>query len=615
MVESQALLKFVNEEAVLVPEGVELIRGLAGLICPVIFIGDGRAGKSYLASRVAGVPDVFASSDSAEPVTEGIDICTLPVDKVLQELGIEHEGAQEEHLLLLDCEGGNNALAAVRTLVNVFGLVIGTAVVFVACGMASEQALQNLAASLASTSLIRLDAESRLEARRLVFVVNKNSLRYDESALEKILEAHPFDPGRAELRNTIRDNFPQRQFFAVPLLGMPNFESAVTQLRSAIVCGRKPLSMAGTHVKAAQLVGLLEWLVAGNWRTNQVSFPSMHRYVILDGFLNPLGDNLCAEAEAALPRLDDYEPQLDSMDPRPQALRQFDELTSHVAHKGLLSEARAAVEQRLNRVWEALVRQNDTYGDQALEMWTETREIALGATTEPLGGNGLLRHLVITTRTVRIESRAVIKRKRGGEPEAGEWAELGGPNTRILESAFEQLRILPVLRGRLRKRSPNLLRQIITVIKQVNLQERECVLKDGHFLWWDLDRNQDDEGAKGCLNFLLHRAEVVRVLDEPHTFIIRPAEAHGWTNTSCFSGGEMREFVFDAETCEVSMDRWVGALEQHIEFGNLAHKQVGEERLLQQVGHFKPSWGQVNIDGPAPVIRDPEQRGSPTSSR
>eukprot|EP00913_Durusdinium_trenchii_P024877 g23351.t1 len=79
-------------------------------------------------------------------------------------------GEQDEHLLVMDCEGGNNAMAAIRTLVNVFGLLLGSQVVFVANGMATEQALQTLGMSLAARSLVRLEEGTQLPTQDSVLV-------------------------------------------------------------------------------------------------------------------------------------------------------------------------------------------------------------------------------------------------------------------------------------------------------------------------------------------------------------------------------------------------------------------------------------------------------------
>ncbi|CAK0897618.1 unnamed protein product [Prorocentrum cordatum] len=133
----------------------------------------------------SGVTDRF----SGIVLNMGIDVVAVPVAELLQACGLP--GVEDvppgEHLIVLDCEGGNNAMANIRSLVNVFGIVVGTEVVFVANSMASEQALQNLGATLAARSMIRLDGAAALTEQHLVFAVNKNTLKYQGSALEKIL--------------------------------------------------------------------------------------------------------------------------------------------------------------------------------------------------------------------------------------------------------------------------------------------------------------------------------------------------------------------------------------------------------------------------------------------
>eukprot|EP00439_Symbiodinium_sp_Y106_P064768 s59_g10.t1 len=155
-----------------------------GRICPVIFVGDGRAGKSYLASCLVGTEDTFVSSDSAESVTEGIDAVAVPVDG--------------DTLLILDCEGGNNAMAAIRSLVNVFGLLLGSQALLQRKGVWTVVVNGRLCVSLAARSLLRLDESCKLPEQELVFVVNKNTLKYEGSALEKILQQQFDDPGRQD---------------------------------------------------------------------------------------------------------------------------------------------------------------------------------------------------------------------------------------------------------------------------------------------------------------------------------------------------------------------------------------------------------------------------------
>merc|ERR1719491_796514 len=144
--------------------------------------------------------------------------------KLLEQCGMPPGPGEDEWLLILDCEGGNNALAAVRTLVNVFGIVIGTQIVFVASGMASEQAFQMLSASLAAVSLIKINDDSKLTSRELHFVVNKNTLKYKEDSLQTMLTADQKDKQRKEIRQSILAEFETRKFHVISMMGMPDFE-------------------------------------------------------------------------------------------------------------------------------------------------------------------------------------------------------------------------------------------------------------------------------------------------------------------------------------------------------------------------------------------------------
>lgn len=593
------LLKFdTNEKGRLVDEGLNAIKALSGPICPVIFIGDGRGGKSYLASRLAGDEESFTSSDSAEPVTEGIDIVVRPVSKILQESGMEgvQTSGRDEQLLILDCEGGNNAMAAIRTLVNVFGIIIGTQVVFVASGMASEEALRTLGASLAASSIMDLKMND-LPKRKLLFVVNKNTLRYEDNSLETMLEVKDgMDEGRADIRRSILANFEEahRKFLAVPIKGMPNFEPTVAAMRKTVLDGRQPLTMAGVGVEGPNLAGLLERIVSEMRKQNEVSFPSMTRFVVYDGFLVPTAEKMAKEAQDEMfPRLEDYVENLDSLDPRKEVLKNYENTVSYIGDKKLISQAVLFLQEKLDSAWETVTLRNKAYGEEVKSMDTETREVAAESNLGPIGGKGLLRKVVVTMQNMRVESRAVIHRKKGGEPERGVWTDTGTLTTRILEAAFEKYGTLPVLRGRLLKRSPNVLRKVLK-LAGYHEQDRCCILKDGHFLWWEPDKFNSRGEAAGCINFLMHRAECNPHPDAQGIFVIKPALDQGWSDTSSFSGGEHRQFLFDASDQEITCDEWVMAIQQHIEFANEAHEQLGEEKILSQVGIFKPTLAQVD---------------------
>jgi len=102
------------------------------------------------------------------------------------------------------------------------------------------------------------------------------------------------------------------------------------------------------------------------------------------------------------------------------------------------------------------------------------------------------------------------------------------------------------------------------------------VVQDGHFLWFDEQTASEKKGqAKGCINFLMHKASVRRDERNPAAFIISPAEPQGWHDP--------------ASESEVACAHWVSTIAENIRFANLAAEQLGAE-LFRQVRVFKPSW-------------------------
>merc|ERR1712061_750814 len=131
----------------------------------------------------------------------------------------------------------------------------------------------------------------------------------------------------------------------------------------------------GAEVRAAQLATLLELIVNEMQNMNEVSFPSMSRCVVLDGFLRPLAKKLLEEAEACIPELEDYDPELDDKDPRPGKLDEFDSQVGHVTDRSLVEEAKRHFKDKLDADWLKVKQINDAFGEQIKETTTETREI------------------------------------------------------------------------------------------------------------------------------------------------------------------------------------------------------------------------------------------------
>jgi len=269
------LLKFegTDERPLLLEEALEAIEALPGPVCPVAFVGDGRSGKSFLASRITG-EGTFPQDDSDVAVTEGIDIAILP----------SHPG----HIVVLDCEGGNNALSKSHSIVTVVGALIATALVFVTDGKASEAAIEALAHMLEERALIKCDGTGSLHAQSLLFVVNQNRLRYKENALEQILEAN-HDEDRKGIRDLISSAYPEdrRGFYTVPSDAKKEFDEHWSKLHEAIMEAAKPLKMGRLWMTGSQVVQMLRKIESELRNRGKVSLPSLHRHVILDGWLKP----------------------------------------------------------------------------------------------------------------------------------------------------------------------------------------------------------------------------------------------------------------------------------------------------------------------------------------
>lgn len=488
LLNSEPLLKFDEQDKpYLDPAGMRVIAGLKGKICPIVFIGDARAGKSYLASRLIGSHDAFVSSDFSESVTEGIDIAVVLAP------------GTRDNLLVLDCEGGNNAMAKIRSLVNVFAVVACTQVVFVANSMFSEAALENVATAMAARSLVQFGTESGVELpRRLTFVVNKTTLNYEGDPLEKTLnQTFNFLCNRAELRQGIKDIFLERRFFAVTVSGLPNFEDSIKTYLDGVIDGRRPLQVGGEFVSGIQLCRMLEIVRTEVAMQSHVSAPSVIRGVIFDGFLEPLAKACLVEAHKRYPEeSEDYDPRLPEIDQTSWALAQFQSKTKHMEQRfpGLISEAQQIIINDLKALYERLSLQNETQGEKIVEITTESRHIVESTRPELLGGKSLLRNLIVQQESGQVEVRSVVCKKRHRfqerEGEFGNWVVTGSGFTRLADLGLRD-RFLGQHRMRAR-----VLRWESTVLHQVcgSKLAQPCllVLQDFHLMWWDGPLSMDD---------------------------------------------------------------------------------------------------------------------------
>ncbi|CAK0844283.1 unnamed protein product [Prorocentrum cordatum] len=583
------LLKFRGGAPSLEREGLELVGRLRAPLRVAVFVGDGRSGKSHLASEALLGLDhadqaAFVSGSSAKPVTQGIDVAA-----------VDHDGG---HLLILDCEGGNNALGEIRALVNVIGTLLGTLVVFVTGGAVSEGALQNLGVSLAARELVRRDASCPLHEQGLLVVVNLTRLEYSSSHLEEMLAERPGDAGRSDLRRAIGAAFPRRGLLAVPAAGQAGYGEALGQLRRGALGGAAPLAVGGAPVDGRQARGLLERAFSEVTSTQQVDLPSMHRYVLFHGFLSPLVERLGGEFRSSLPELAGYQAQLELRDPSGPALEAFDRECRGLTHKQAVAEARAQLAGRLTELWASVLLRNEALGMEVCSATVETRAVPVLTRVEQLGCGASAVSVSVTTS--KVQSRVRTVRRRSPEPEYSSWKDTGQETERIetglprtIASSQVVSDALPAdLHGHLRKRTRPLVRSqgLCTGGIACNGTERGLtrshrrffVLTRMHLLWWKTKASfERGEPSASCINLLVHEARL-EFDDAGQSFSVYPR--HGfWAPPHTFEGGAERVFHFDCRGSEHSADRWQQLLQAHVAHAQRVAGTLGKRWIQDNV--------------------------------
>uniref|UniRef100_A0A7S3TKQ1 Uncharacterized protein n=1 Tax=Strombidinopsis acuminata TaxID=141414 RepID=A0A7S3TKQ1_9SPIT len=141
---------------------------------------------------------------------------------------------------------------------------------------------------LEERSLIKCDGTGSLHAQTLLFVVNQVRLRYTEDALETILSRDADEEG-TELRKLIASSYPEdrRKFFSVPSDDRADFADKWDALHEAIRESAPPLKMGQLWMTGAQVAQMLRRMEMLLRKHGKVSLPSLHRHVILDGWLRP----------------------------------------------------------------------------------------------------------------------------------------------------------------------------------------------------------------------------------------------------------------------------------------------------------------------------------------
>jgi len=336
MATSLKLLDVQGDVSSLVPETLEFITTLHGELIIIVLIGDGRSGKSFLASKIAG-EEVFVHVPTAEAVTVGIDVYAKPMD--------------DGHLLVLDCEGGNNALAATHQIVNVLGMIVASKIVYLVAGMASDAALDNLDRNFATRSLITgADPD---EDQDLLFVVNRNVLQYEPGHFDEMLRRRE---GMSAIALHYRPE--HRGFLTLGVEGTPDFAQHLEHLLETIRHTSQPRRLGGVPVDGSKLAHVLRLAHTQFLDHGEVAMPAMARVVVYDHFLRPLIARHLREFHDSLPA--DYVLNVHAHDARAASLDRFAKHTVHIsqAYVTMRREARDELEAGLGEEWDTFTSRN-----------------------------------------------------------------------------------------------------------------------------------------------------------------------------------------------------------------------------------------------------------------
>merc|ERR1711937_561076 len=108
-------------------------------------------------------------------------------------------------------------------------------------------------------------------------------------------------------------------------------------------------------------------------------------------------------------------------------------------------------------------------------------------------------------------------------------------------------------------------------------QQRYFVLRRMHLFWWKSKMNfLKGEECRGCLNLLVHHAGCK--VDDGHAsrFVLHPRNGI-WNMPSSFNGGSDRDFILDCRGSEHSREKWLTALEAHLNHAEEVVKMLGQE--------------------------------------
>jgi GTPase SAR1 family protein len=398
--------------------GLEALAGLPPPVSVVNLLGDGRCGKSTLASRLVHDSDaVFPVGDTGTAVTEGIDMCIIP--------RADGDGS----IVILDCEGGNNPTGAIHSAVDLAAMLVTTLTVQVVWGQTSEGQLLQIGQAIASRDRLLVgDRQQQFPAQRLLLVVNGCHLQYSTDHLNKtFIECHSgAEASRNELRSNIKRAYSKIDFFTVPVEGEPTYNSRLEQFKRKVPEQCAPVCLAGSRLSGAQIAEMLKTAVSQLRAAGNVPIPSVFRHVLYDNMLQPLILRLAKDFEADLPDLSDGEFRPFLPDKRQDVYIVFDRETQQLTHGELVVEAREELRKMVEAAWTRVFKENSAIGEQNRDVSTES-EMRYSHTEERVVG-WKKSCWVIGKKTPQVEAATVFRLwtrtrmlKKNGTQDFSDW--------------------------------------------------------------------------------------------------------------------------------------------------------------------------------------------------